>query len=136
MEKLLAIILSFVILVTSMGFTISSHICGGKKVKTVMGMIHSDVSCGMEEDNNSNSCEKGVMIASNCCQDEFQLVQFDEDCTQQANEVKLNKELSAVLITVVLNLVSLETTQEVFYSDYSPPPLVRDVPVLIQSFLI
>ena len=132
----IAVFLAFVVLVSTSGFTISSHICGGKKVKTVMSITHSDVSCGMEEDSDSISCEKGSIMTSNCCQNEFQLVQFDKDYTQQLNKVEFNQDLTAVLFTVVFDLFSSETSQEIFYSDYSPPPLVRNIPVLIQSFLI
>lgn len=134
MKKLLAVILSFVILITSMGFTISSHICAGKRVKTVVGISDSDVSCGMEIAD--SDCGKETMVKSNCCQDEFQKIQMDEDYTQQYNKVEFNKGFVAVLFTIVFDLFSSKASQEFFYSDYSPPPLVRDIPVLIQSFLI
>lgn len=135
-SRFISIFLAFVILIMTSGFTISSHICGGKKVKTVMSITYSDVSCGMEEDSDRISCEKGSIMTSNCCQNEFQLVQFDKDYTQQLNEVEFNQDMAAVLFTVVFNLYSSETTQEIFYSDYSPPPLVKNIPILVQSFLI
>lgn len=135
-RNLIAVFLAFVVLVTTSGFTISSHICGGKKVKTVMSITYSDVSCGMEEDSDRISCEKGSIMTSNCCQNEFQLVQFDKDYTQQLNEVEFNHDMAAVLFTVVFELYFSEITQEIFYSDYSPPPLVKNIPVLVQSFLI
>ncbi|MCB0408855.1 MAG: hypothetical protein KDD29_01475 [Flavobacteriales bacterium] len=134
MKKLLAIILSCIILVMSMGFTISSHICGGERVETVIGIANADVSCGMEKEDRTYS--NGERIKSNCCQDEFQLVKMEEDYTQQYDKVEFNKGFVAVLFTIVFDLFSSEASQEFFYSDYSPPPLVRDIPVLIQSFLI
>lgn len=133
MNKVLAVILSLVVLITSMGFTISSHICGGKRVETAFSLMKTDVSCGMEKEEKTYS--NGEQINSNCCQDEFQLVKVEEDYMQQYNKVEYNKEFVAVLFTVVFDLFSLET-HEGFYSDYSSPPLVRDIPVLIQSFLI
>lgn len=44
MNKIFSVILGFVILITSMGFTVSSHVCGGKKVKTVVSVGATDVS--------------------------------------------------------------------------------------------
>ena len=84
MNKIFSVILSFVILVTSMGFTVSSHICGGKKVKTVLSVGVADVSCGMEK--NANNCATKKQMKPNCCQDEIQLIQNDEDYTQQITD--------------------------------------------------
>ena len=65
MSKIFSVILSFVILITSMGFTVSSHICGGKKVKTVLSVGAADVSCGMEK--NENNCATKKQMKPNCC---------------------------------------------------------------------
>lgn len=134
-RKIISVFLAFVVLIMTSGFTVSSHICGEEKVKTVFGISHTDVSCGMEEEAD-NVCDRNDMITSNCCQDELQQIKLDENYTQQFTEVNFNNGFVAVLFTVVFDLFSSEASQEFFYSDYSPPPLVRDIPVLIQSFLI
>lgn len=133
MKIAFSIILSLIFLITSSGFVISSHLCGGKKVKTEFGLTINKVSCGMDKER--NNCVKGTQMQSSCCQNQFRLVQIDEDYTQQYNKVEFNKEYAVALFTVITHLFPEKSIQQAFYSDYSPP-LVRNIPILIQSFLI
>lgn len=134
MKKIFSVILSLVFLVTSMGFTISTHICGGKKVKTVLSIGNADVSCGMEKA--QNNCASGQQMKSNCCQDEFQLIQNDEDYKQPLTNFDFAPDFLIAFVTSYVELFGNETTKIDFFTDHSPPPLVRDIPVLVQSFLI
>lgn len=134
MKKFFSVILSLVILITSMGFTVSSHVCGGKRVKTVISVGKADVSCGMEK--NANNCASKKQMKPNCCQDEVQLIQNDEDYTQQLTNFDFSPDFLIAFITSYVELFENETTEADFFSDHSPPPLIRDIPVLIQSFLI
>ena len=134
MKQIFSIILSLVILVTSMGFTVSSHICGGKKVKAVVSLGTSDVSCGMEKQ--KSNCASKPQMKKNCCQDEFELIQNDEDYTQQLTEVDFSNDFLIAFITSYVELFQIETTDVDFFTDHSPPPLIRDIPLVVQSFLI
>ena len=134
MKKIFSIILSLVILVTSMGFTVSSHICGGKRVKTEIGLIESDVSCGMERA--ENNCAEGEQMKSNCCQDDILMVQMDEDYSQKVTNANFSSDFVFVFVAVLCDVLPSTTVQKIFYNDYSPPPLIKDIPVLVQSFLI
>jgi hypothetical protein len=134
MKQFLSVILSLVVLITSMGFTVSSHMCGGKKVKTVLSIGSSDVSCGMEK--NRNNCATGQQMRDDCCQDEFQIIQNDEDYTQQITDFDFSADFFIAFVTSYVELFQTETTEIDFFTDHSPPPLIKDIPVLIQSFLI
>tara|TARA_R110001592_G_scaffold234170_1_gene491800 strand:- start:1285 stop:1677 length:393 start_codon:yes stop_codon:yes gene_type:complete len=130
MKKVLSVILSFVFLITSMGFTVSSHICGGQREKTFVNIGRTDVSCDMK----LNDVTKE--IKSNCCQDEFQIVWLDENYTEQLPKVNLSIGFAIVPIEILSNLLPKTLTQKILYKNYLPPPLIRDIPVLVQSFLI
>ncbi len=134
MNKLLSVILSFVILITSMGFTVSLHICGGKKVKTILSVGAADVSCGMEK--NANNCATKKQMKPNCCQDEIQLIQNDEDYTQQITDFDFSTDFLLAFVTSYVELFESETNEIDFFADHSPPPLIKDIPVLLQTFLI
>jgi len=134
MNKIFSVILSLVILTTSMGFTVSSHICGGKKVKTVFSVGVADVSCGMEK--KANDCSSKKQMKKNCCEDEVQLIQNDKDYIQQITNFDFSPNFLIAFVTTYVELFENETTEIDFFSDHSPPPLIRDIPVLIQSFLI
>ncbi|PCJ23027.1 MAG: hypothetical protein COA97_12545 [Flavobacteriales bacterium] len=117
-----------------MGFTVSSHICGGKKVKTVFSMSNADVSCGMEEV--EIKCDTETQIKSNCCKDEFRLMQIDADYTQQLTRIDFSNDFLIAFAGVYFDLFKNTTTDKDFFNNHSPPPLIKDIPVLIQSFLI
>ncbi|MBL4623920.1 MAG: hypothetical protein JKY42_02080 [Flavobacteriales bacterium] len=134
MKGLFSVILSLVILVTTSGFTLSSHICGGHRVKTVIAMTQADVSCGMEEAistcDSSEAEMKGI-----CCQNEIIKIQLDEEYEQQVNTA-VSVQFLKVLVSSYLYLFNNNTANIDFYKDYSPPLPDKDIPVLFQTFLI
>ncbi len=134
MKKFFSVILSLVFLMTSMGFTVSSHICGGKRVKTVVSMSVADVSCGMEK--TRNNCASGEQMRSNCCQDEFLLMQLEENYTQQLTEVDFSNDFLVAFVVAYFDLIENTIAKKDLFHDLSPPPLIRDIPVFVQSFLI
>ena len=134
MKKIFSVILSLVILFTSMGFTLSSHYCGGKKVKTVLSVVNADVSCGMEE--KKGDCTTGEQMNSACCQDEFQKIQMDEESIQPLTGVNFSADFLIVFVGLYIDVFENTITEKDFFNDHSPPPLVKNIPVLVQSFLI
>jgi hypothetical protein len=134
MKTIFSLILSLVILITSMGFTVSSHVCGGKKVKSVVSLGTADVSCGMEK--KANNCSTKPIMKDNCCEDEFKLIQNDEDFTQQVTSVDFSPHFLIAFVISYVELFDNETTETDFFADHSPPPLIKDIPVLMQTFLI
>ena len=113
-----------------MGFTFSSHYCGGKKQKTLFNIGVTDVSCGIESE--TDTCSK---LKSNCCKDEYQKIQIDDDYTQQSVKIDLQPTFIIAFFATYFNLSDNNKVQNNF-ALYNPPPLIRDIPILIQSFLI
>ena len=134
MKKIFSVILSLVILFTSMGFTLSSHKCGGKRVKTVLNIGNADVSCGMET--TKKGCSDDKQMNSNCCQDEFQKIQLNDNFTKTVSFEKLSPNFTVVFVSILFDLLPTVNTQSFFFKNYLPPPLVKDIKVLVQSFLI
>lgn len=130
MKKVLSVILSFVILITSMGFTVSSHICGGKRINTTVNIEPTNVSCGMKLNNVTKE------IKPNCCEDQFQTVWLNENYTVQLQKVNLSIDFTIEPIQTLINLLPKNLTQKILYKNYLPPPLIKDIPVMVQSFLI
>lgn len=78
-----------------------------------------------------------VWLKKDCCSNE-QLVVDGQDNLKLSFD-KLNKEqqkLVATFIYTYINLFAEQQTEKTTFTDYSPPPLVRDVQVLDQTFLI
>lgn len=118
-----------------MGFTVSSHKCGGKRVKTVLNLGATDVSCGMEK-TSKKKCAGEKQMKSNCCQDEFQNIQINDNFTQELTKESYLSDFTILVVAELFDLLPNDNNTTLFFRDYLPPPLVRNIPVLIQSFLI
>lgn len=135
MKKIFSVILSLVILFISMGFTVSSHKCGGKRVKTVLNIGITDVSCGMENTSNKKCADKNQM-KSNCCQDEFQAIQLNDNYTKITSFEHFSPSFTIAFVAILVDLLPNVKIPHLFFKNYLRPPLVKDIPILVQSFLI
>lgn len=135
MKKIFSVILSLVILFISMGFTVSSHICGGKRVETVLNIGITDVSCGMEN-TSKNKCADEKQMNSNCCQDEFQAIQLNDSYTKITSFEQFSPSFTIAFVAILVYLLPNVKTPHLFFKNYLPPPLVKDIKVLVQAFLI
>lgn len=117
------------ILLTTAGFALHKHHCTVTK-KTITSVAHVEGCCGTQE--KEQECPKG------CCQDETEYIQIDTELTLPATAHEFTPEqFVAVLQYCILNnLFNAETKTSAKYLNYKPPLLLRDIPVLIQSFLI
>ena len=83
-------------------------------------------------------CTCGAMDdASNCCHSEREFFQLDDDFS--VAPVQTLSIYSASIISVFVYHLSLdfdESNKLVAYLNYKPPIPDKDIPVLIQSFLI
>ena len=134
MKKVLSILLAVVFFISSTGFTISSHKCGGEIHKQSLDFVAVDLNCGMEA-SNKGPCENSL-IKDNCCQNEFQSFKVTDEFQTTTEEVKLHPQFLIAFTTTFFNLISVENNTYNKYSNYSPPLPEKDIPVLIQSFRI
>lgn len=132
--KIVSFCMALLVFVSTMSFTIESHYCGDVLVDTsVFGKVES---CGMEVQQKTSSTECDIS-KKDCCSDE-QLVVDGQDNLKISFD-KLDKEQQILVATFIYSYVNLFTelqTENISFRDYSPPPLVRDVQVLDQTFLI
>lgn len=132
--KIVSFCMALLVFASTMSFTIESHYCGDVLVDTSMfGRVES---CGMEVQQKSSSKECDI-TKKNCCSDE-QLVVDGQDNLKISFD-KLDKEQQLLVATFIYSYINLFTesqTENNPFRDYSPPPLVRDVQVLDQTFLI
>ena len=132
-KKIIASILSFIVLFSSMSFAIDEHICGDQ-VMDVSYFGNAD-NCGMEEVkiNSNNSVLKG----DNCCLDQITLFQssiFNIENSTSLHNLEfqfLPWNLGLYVGFQVINSFKLE-----YYKDFSPPDINIDFQVLHQVFLI
>lgn len=139
MKQVFAIFLALLMLTTNVGITFATHYCGGKAVKTSISLGHDNLDCGMAD--MDTPCEESpdspVVKNKNCCENQYTQISIEDDYNNPAVvKTAVDFQFLAVFVVTYLNLYSFNASTEAEYSNYSPPLLDLDIPVLIQSFLI
>ena len=126
LRKIVNTFLAITLLIATTGVTLNKHYCMGR-VKSVAVFHHAENCMGND-----------LIDPMPCCEDVNQELKVDHltkasfDFESSANFYQL-----AIITYFVLNsdLASVENDKPAF-QNYAPPPPDRDIPVLIQSFLI
>ena len=139
MKQLISILLATLMLLPNIGLTLSTHFCGGHAVEHSLSIGLADLSCGMMDEVGKGSSSLGM--ENHCCSNQYQLVQLDDDVTDQKNGIESP---IAPLSPCLLPLNPYGTLQRAV--DYAPlvvamppciPPLIpQNRQVLFQTFIV
>ena len=134
-HKLIALCMAFVVLMTTMSFTVSMHYCGDTMVD--FAFFKSAETCGMEKVQLTSNCENPTLSQKSCCSDKQLIIQGQDDLKDNFSKLTFEQQFFvASFIHSYINLFEGTTYNNVFYKDYPPPFVKRDVQVLHQTFLI
>ena len=139
-RQIILLTLTLLVLVSSTGMAVGMHICGGElRYITFFG---AEADCPMEKEKETTPpCHAPKQAADDeaCCED-HQVIVERLDVAAKHKVLTLNKlqdiQLLAVVKAVVLQFYTADTDLKPTYALYESPPLARDIPVLVQSFLI
>ena len=126
-NKISVLLMAMVVLLTTTGFSLHKHHCTITK-KTITSVAHVKNCCGT---NDEKDCPNG------CCQDETEYIKLNSEIPLPATIHEFTTGQFALIQYCVLNgLFDQKNKLITKYLNYRPPLLVRDIPVLVQSFLI
>lgn len=129
LHKTGAALLAFLLLFSTLSFSVDMHFCGRSLVD--MELFHKAEGCGMSMDDTS-------MDAMGCCSD-HQIVVAGQDDLKVPPALDLQPPLDLWVPTLVSFLSDLPASGPQApppYEKYTPPLLIRDIPVQHQVFLI
>ena len=146
--RLIALILAFLMFSTSVGFALDMHYCSGK-LKSVNFFGKAKTCHEMTVEAPMKNCPhhqkmveqiQGCSIENkDCCENKTLRFQSDQDQQVQTFDFVVNKQLQQFITAYVViffnNNFSIESDTPSF-AHYKPPLILRDIPVLIQSFLL
>lgn len=134
LKNITATCLAFLVMASTMSFTINQHYCGGDLVDTSL-FVKAD-TCMMKDMKMSNS-EKASITMDNCCNDVITVIDGQEEVHQNGKQLAFEQQLFiATFVYTYSNLFSNREKSIVSYKDYIPPILVKDIQVLDETFLI
>nr|WP_235183315.1 hypothetical protein [Nonlabens ulvanivorans] len=98
-------------------------------------MIVPSHGCGMETNKTTESC--AVVLEKSCCNDVVELVKGQDDLKLSWDHFNLDQQQFIILFThSFIYSITGDDLVDTPFTSYSPPLVIRDIPVLHQSFLI
>lgn len=123
-HQILSSLMALLVLASTVSWTVDKHICMGR-VMDISFFAHAE-DCGMDMD-----------METTCCNDESFTFQGQDDLKMSFDNFSLDQQLFLVsFVHSYFYLFEGEAEEVNPFVDYSPPPLIRDVQVLHQTFLI
>ena len=136
MRQFTAILLTLLLLISNTGVAYAQHFCGGHQMMAKVTIGQERLSCGM-------AAVKDLCDASHqsdthsCCKNQYTQVDFDDTVEQPIIEFQITPLFD--VNTTAFNTPSSETLifqKQVVYTIYNPPPLIKNIPVFLETFLI
>ncbi|WP_224489930.1 HYC_CC_PP family protein [Robertkochia flava] len=133
-KKISAMLMAFVVMFSTMSFSINKHYCMDHLVDVSLILPAED--CGM--DMMMAETTKGEQVdATPCCSEEHILIEGQDEVSPAQDG---SSEVPQVVIAAFMYSFSLffeeETPERPEFKDYSPPLLIKDLPVFYESYLI
>lgn len=141
--RLIALFLALLMFTTSAGFAIDMHYCQDElKSYRLFGEAencHEKAKAYPHHPKMEVKKEGCAMEREGCCHNETLLLQADQDQSTQSFEYSVNKPLQLFLAAYFIAFhtdLQPGNTRATDFLHYKPPSIHRDIPVLIQSFLL
>lgn len=125
--------MAFVVLFSTMSFTINKHFCGNTLVDTALFVEAK--TCGMEQQVSNDTND--AVAKNNCCSTEELLIEGQDDLKIDFSIFDFkSKTFVASFVYSYVNLFEDVANKNIHFRDYSPPLIVRDIQVLDEVYLI
>ncbi|WP_242527906.1 HYC_CC_PP family protein [Allomuricauda sp. CAU 1633] len=123
-HQIVSSLMALLVLASTVSWTVDKHICMGR-VMDISLFSHAD-DCGMDMD-----------MEKSCCDDESFTVQGQDDLKISFEKFDLDQQVFLVsFVQTYFQLFEIDSEEPHAFNEYNPPPLIRDVQVLDQTFLI
>lgn len=124
LNQILSSLMALLLLASTVSWTVDKHICMGR-VMDISLFAHAD-DCGMDMD-----------MEKSCCDEESFTVQGQDDLKISFENFSLDQQVFLVsFVQTYFQLFEIDSEEPSSFKEYNPPPLIRDVQVLDQTFLI
>jgi hypothetical protein len=135
MKQIISILLSHLLLLSSSGVAYAQHFCGDYEMMGKITLGQEQMSCGMVMAD--TVCEDEQAEDHHCCDNEYTQVDTDDHFATTDFNIQFAVAFVASLdVAYQIDLVNNYNLQVDNFKFYDPPPLLRDVQVLYDTFLI
>ncbi len=132
-HKIMSMVLAFVVLGSTLSFTVNKHYCGGVLVETAM--FHKAKGCGMEMQ--KASTEGCAITKKNCCKDESLVIDGQDELQLTFDTLTFEQHLfvASFVYTYINRFEGLDKKVS-SYDYYKPPLVIRQLYKIDETYLI
>ena len=125
--------MAFVVLCSTMSFTVNMHYCGDILVETAI--FHKAKGCGMEmEKPSTDGCS---ITKKNCCDEEQLVVDGQDELQLQVDKISFEQQVFiASFVYTYINLFEGLENNVSTYEEYKPPLVIRQLYKIHETYLI
>ncbi len=124
------------LLVSTSGVAYAQHFCGDFEMLSTLTLGEEKLSCDMvnlEDD----ACRDEKSENHSCCDNQYTKVTIDDNFHASQDTFQVPANFTAAFVSVfVLHIETSEIKTSELFSAYNPPPLIKNFPVLYETFLI
>lgn len=132
-HKIMSLAMAFVVLFSTMSFTVNMHYCGDTLVETAL--FQKAKGCGMEME--KSSTEGCSTTKKNCCDEEQLAVAGQDELQFQVDKVSFEQQVFlASFVYTYINLFEGLNNNVSTYEQYKPPLVVRQLYKIDETYLI
>jgi len=130
----MSIAMAFVVLFSTISYTVDMHYCGDKLVDTAI--FHKAETCGMEMEQPSPVKDCSVK-KKNCCNDQQLVVDGQDELQLAFDKLSIDEQLFvATFAYAYINLFEGSEEDLSSYRYYEPPPVIKPIYKLDETYLI
>ena len=132
-HKIMSLAMSFVVLFSTMSFTVNMHYCGDTLLETAI--FHKSKGCGMEME--KPSTEGCFITKKNCCDDKQLVIDGQDELRLNFDKLTFEQQqFVASFINTYINLFEGLYKNVSFYEEYKPPLVVKQIFKIDETYLI
>ncbi|MBZ0326077.1 MAG: hypothetical protein K8F54_00600 [Altibacter sp.] len=133
-HKIMSLFMAFVVLFSTMSFTVDMHFCGDTLVDTAI--FKEAKSCGMEMNKTTPTSDCSI-TKKDCCTDKQLMVDGQDELKISADKISFDQQVFiASFYYTYKNLFEGLEEKVTAFSEYPPPIIVRQIYKLDETYLI
>ena len=132
-HKIMSLAMTFVVLFSTMSFTVNMHYCGDTLVESAI--FQKAKGCGMEME--KPSTEECSITKKNCCDDEQLSIEGQDELQLQVDKITFEQQVFiASFVYTYINLFEGLDSNVSTYEEYKPPLVIRQLYKIDETYLI
>ncbi|MAZ71836.1 MAG: hypothetical protein CMC70_01695 [Flavobacteriaceae bacterium] len=136
MKKVISLFMCLLLFASTSGVAYAQHFCGDFEMMATLTLGGEELSCGMAEAHD-DSCDTEDAEDHNCCDNQYTKITTDENFNASQDTFQVSVNFVTAFVSVFVLQAEIATTSKIAaFSEYNPPPIIKDIPVLYETFLI